>query len=122
MRSSPPLGRRLRPDEGPGRDLPTAEDQERIAAPLADLVKEALAQSRATNDQKEEARQRLLQLAELFPSSAVIAPVSEELTKQAQTLFEAAKGRNEPDAPRQAAERGRGGVAGAAGLRDYAPG
>jgi peptide/nickel transport system substrate-binding protein len=67
------------------------EDQERIARPVAELLKKSLADPTGGDDKKREARKRLHELEVQFPDSPVFKPISEGLQEQAQRLFEMAK-------------------------------
>ncbi len=73
------------------------QDRERIAAPLTGLVKQALLQKSASDEQKELARRRSLRLADLFPRSQAIAPVTDALHEQAKVLFDEAKQEKNPE-------------------------
>ena len=73
------------------------QDRERIAAPLTGLAKKALLQKESGEKQKEEARRRSLLLADLFPRSQVIVPVTDALHEQAKILFDEAKQEKNPE-------------------------
>ncbi len=94
------------------------QDQTRIAGPLAGLVRESLAS--VDEQQRAEARRRLRQLEDLFPNSALIQPVSDELQKQAKALFEAAKQENNKEQRDQLLKEAREAWPGLPGLRSYA--
>ena len=100
------------------RTYRTPEDQKRIAGPLAGLVQQALAS--VDEKQRAEARRRLRQLEDLFPNSALIQPVSDELQKQAQALFDAAKQENNKEHRDQLLDEARDAWPGLPGLRAYA--
>ncbi len=97
------------------RTYRTPEDQKRIAGPLAGLVQQALAS--VDEKQRAEARRRLRQLEDLFPNSALIQPVSDELQKQAQALFDAAKQENNKERRDQLLDEARDAWPGLPGLR-----
>jgi hypothetical protein len=67
------------------------EDQERIARPVAELLKKSLEDPTGSDDKKREARKRLHELEVQFPDSPVFKPISEGLREQAQRLLDAAK-------------------------------
>jgi len=72
------------------------QDRERIATPLTELVK-ALFQKASSEEQKAEARRKSLQLADLFPRSQVLAPVTDALHEQAKALLAEAKEEKNPE-------------------------
>jgi peptide/nickel transport system substrate-binding protein len=69
---------------------PGAAEQGQIAEPLAELLKGALRDPTFSADNVKEARQRLRALADQFPNSELIKPITASLQDQAQTLFQQA--------------------------------
>jgi len=66
-------------------------DRQRIARPVADLLKSALNDPTGSEEKKQEARKRLLALELEFPDNPVFRPLSAGLQEQAQRLLDAAK-------------------------------
>jgi ABC-type transport system substrate-binding protein/tetratricopeptide (TPR) repeat protein len=68
------------------------EDREAIATPLAKLLESALKANSSDSEKMKEARQRLKQLEDQFPSSSkVLKPLRDSLQRQAEGLYEKAK-------------------------------
>jgi ABC-type oligopeptide transport system substrate-binding subunit len=76
-------------------------DRERIAKPIAELLKKAFNDPTGTDEKKQEVRKRLHQLEEEFPDNPALRPLGESLRQQAQEFLNAAKGladgKNDPD-------------------------
>lgn len=70
---------------------PAKEDQARIARPLSEMVKKAMAGTDIGDASLREARRRLRQLEQQFPGSEVVVPIREGLQESARSLLEAAK-------------------------------
>jgi ABC-type oligopeptide transport system substrate-binding subunit len=66
-------------------------DRQRIARPVAELLKSALNDPTGSEERKQEARKRLLALEMEFPDNPVFRPISAGLQEQAQRLLDAAK-------------------------------
>jgi ABC-type transport system substrate-binding protein len=69
----------------------SAEDQAKVARPLADVLKKALNSPTFSEDQLRDVRQRLRQLEQQFPHSEIITPITDSLREQARALLEEAR-------------------------------
>lgn len=67
----------------------------KIAAPLADLLKQAIKNEALTDNEKRQSRKRLRQLEDQFPNSKLLAPLSATLREEAKNYFDQAKKKNE---------------------------
>jgi ABC-type oligopeptide transport system substrate-binding subunit len=78
-------------------------DRERIARPVADLIQSALKDPTASEEKKQAARKRLLELERDFPDNEVFKPISAGLRKEAQALLDAARelGKEKSDPEKQ---------------------
>ncbi|MGH7224449.1 MAG: ABC transporter substrate-binding protein, partial [Gemmataceae bacterium] len=66
-------------------------ERERILRPVADMIRSALKSPTATEDQKHQARKRLLALEREFPGNPAFQPIGDTLRSEAQGLLDAAK-------------------------------
>jgi ABC-type oligopeptide transport system substrate-binding subunit len=73
------------------QDFTEREDQDAIAKPLAELLDQALKDETLTDKQKQDARQRFIELDRRFPNNPAIKPFRDQLRKDAQELFDQAK-------------------------------
>jgi ABC-type transport system substrate-binding protein len=76
------------------------EEQGQIAKPLTELLKKALDSETFSDAQIRAARQRLRKLAEQFPGSKAIKPITDSLREQAEALLDEAQRKGKDPATR----------------------